>query len=33
VIRGLTAGELVVIDGAFAVKAQIEKEKMPEMEM
>ena len=33
VIRGLKSSELVVIDGAFAVKSQIEKAKMPEMEM
>jgi multidrug efflux pump subunit AcrA (membrane-fusion protein) len=33
VARGLKSGELVVIDGAFAVRSQIEKAKMPEMEM
>ena len=33
VIRGLKSGDLVVIEGAFAVKSQIEKAKMPAMEM
>ena len=33
VTKGLTAGDLAVVEGAFAVKAQIEKGNMPEMEM
>jgi len=33
VIRGLKADELVVVEGAFAVKSQLEKSKMPQMEM
>jgi RND family efflux transporter MFP subunit len=33
VTRGLKSNELIVIEGAFAVKAQLEKAKMPEMEM
>lgn len=33
VTRGLTAGEIVVLEGAFAVKAQLAKAAMPEMEM
>ena len=33
VIRGLKAGELVVVEGAFAVRSQLEKSKMPDMEM
>jgi RND family efflux transporter MFP subunit len=33
VTQGLTAGDLAVVEGAFAVKAQIEKDDMPEMEM
>lgn len=33
VTRGLKSNELVVIDGAFAVKAQLEKAQMPAMEM
>ena len=33
VTKGLTAGDLAVVEGAFAVKAQMEKGDMPEMEM
>jgi membrane fusion protein, heavy metal efflux system len=33
VTSGLAAGELAVIEGAFAVKAEMEKGEMPEMEM
>jgi hypothetical protein len=33
VTRGLAAGELVVIAGAYAVKAEIQKRSMPDMEM
>jgi cobalt-zinc-cadmium efflux system membrane fusion protein len=33
VIRGLSAGDLIVTKGAFAVKAQIDKGAMPKMEM
>jgi cobalt-zinc-cadmium efflux system membrane fusion protein len=33
VTSGLAAGELAVIEGAFAVKAELEKGAMPEMEM
>jgi hypothetical protein len=33
VTSGLAAGDLAVIEGAFAVKAEIEKGEMPEMEM
>jgi RND family efflux transporter MFP subunit len=33
VIRGLKADELVVVEGAFAVRSQLEKSKMPDMEM
>ncbi len=33
VTAGLSAGDLAVVEGAFAVKAEIEKGKMPEMEM
>jgi cobalt-zinc-cadmium efflux system membrane fusion protein len=33
VLRGVTPGELVVIQGAFAVKAALEKGRMPKMEM
>lgn len=33
ITSGVTSGELVVIEGAFAVKAAIEKGRMPEMEM
>jgi membrane fusion protein, heavy metal efflux system len=33
ITRGISAGELVVTAGAFAVKAQITKSSMPEMEM
>jgi cobalt-zinc-cadmium efflux system membrane fusion protein len=33
VTAGLTVGDLAVVEGAFAVKAQIEKGNMPEMEM
>ncbi len=33
VLRGLAPGELVVIQGAFAVKAALEKGAMPKMEM
>jgi len=33
ITRGLRAGELVVTEGAFAVKAQLTKSSMPEMEM
>jgi cobalt-zinc-cadmium efflux system membrane fusion protein len=33
VTHGLQAGDLVVTDGAFAVKAQLEKGAMPDMEM
>lgn len=33
VLRGLSAGEAVVFDGAYAVKAQMEKGKMPAEEM
>jgi cobalt-zinc-cadmium efflux system membrane fusion protein len=33
VTAGLAAGDLAVVEGAFAVKAEIEKGEMPEMEM
>jgi cobalt-zinc-cadmium efflux system membrane fusion protein len=33
VTRGLTTGDVVVTAGAFAVKAQFEKGRMPAMEM
>jgi membrane fusion protein, heavy metal efflux system len=33
VLRGLKQGEAIVVEGAYAVKAQIEKGKMPGMEM
>jgi RND family efflux transporter MFP subunit len=33
ILRGLTAGEVIVTKGAFAVKAQLEKGTMPKMEM
>lgn len=33
VTRGITRGDVVVVEGAFAVKAAIEKGKMPKMEM
>lgn len=33
IARGVAAGDLVVVQGAFAVKAAIEKGKMPKMEM
>jgi multidrug efflux pump subunit AcrA (membrane-fusion protein) len=33
ITHGLQAGDLVVTGGAFAVRAQIEKGAMPEMEM
>jgi cobalt-zinc-cadmium efflux system membrane fusion protein len=33
VTAGLSAGDLAVVEGAFAVKAEIEKGGMPEMEM
>lgn len=33
ITRGIAAGDLVVVQGAFAVKAAIEKNKMPKMEM
>ena len=33
VVRGLKASELVVVEGAFAVKSQIARSKMPQMEM
>jgi membrane fusion protein, heavy metal efflux system len=33
VTEGLTAGDMAVVEGAFAVKAQIQKGEMPEMEM
>jgi membrane fusion protein, heavy metal efflux system len=33
VTEGLTAGDLAVVEGAFAVKAQIQKGEMPQMEM
>jgi cobalt-zinc-cadmium efflux system membrane fusion protein len=33
VLEGLSAGELVVVEGAFTVKAQLQKSAMPEMEM
>ena len=33
ITRGIRAGELVVTEGAFAVKAQLTKSSMPEMEM
>jgi hypothetical protein len=33
IVRGISAGALVVVQGAFAVKAAIEKGKMPKMEM
>jgi cobalt-zinc-cadmium efflux system membrane fusion protein len=33
VVRGLAAGELVVIAGAYAIKAEIQKRSMPAMEM
>ena len=33
ITRGIAAGDLIVVQGAFAVKAAIEKAKMPKMEM
>ncbi|HEU5218120.1 MAG TPA: efflux RND transporter periplasmic adaptor subunit, partial [Gemmatimonadales bacterium] len=33
IVRGIAAGAIVVVQGAFAVKAAIEKDKMPKMEM
>jgi cobalt-zinc-cadmium efflux system membrane fusion protein len=33
VTSGLAAGDLAVIEGAFAIKAELEKGEMPEMEM
>ncbi len=33
VLRGLKPGEIIVVEGAFAVRAQMEKRKMPGMEM
>jgi len=33
VLRGLKSGEAIVVEGAYAVKAQMEKGKMPGMEM
>jgi cobalt-zinc-cadmium efflux system membrane fusion protein len=33
IVEGLSAGELVVVEGAFTVKAQLQKSSMPEMEM
>ncbi len=33
VLRGLTAGDVIVTRGAFAVRAEIEKSAMPDMEM
>jgi multidrug efflux pump subunit AcrA (membrane-fusion protein) len=33
ITRGIAAGDLVVVMGAFAVKAALEKGKMPKMEM
>jgi cobalt-zinc-cadmium efflux system membrane fusion protein len=33
VLRGLKPGEAVVVEGAYAVRAQMEKGKMPDMEM
>jgi cobalt-zinc-cadmium efflux system membrane fusion protein len=33
IVRGVVAGEMVVVQGAYAVKAEIVKAKMPEMEM
>jgi membrane fusion protein, heavy metal efflux system len=33
ILRGVTAGEIVVISGAFAVKAELEKASTPKMEM
>jgi hypothetical protein len=33
ITRGIATGDLVVVQGAFAVKAAIEKGKMPKMEM
>lgn len=33
VTAGLSAGDLAVVEGAFAVKAELEKDNMPEMEM
>jgi len=33
IVRGLVAGDVVVIHGAFAVKAELEKGSMPKMEM
>jgi cobalt-zinc-cadmium efflux system membrane fusion protein len=33
ITRGIAAGDLIVVQGAFAVKAAIEKGKMPKMEM
>jgi multidrug efflux pump subunit AcrA (membrane-fusion protein) len=33
ITRGVGVGDLVVVKGAFAVKAAIEKGKMPKMEM
>ena len=33
ILRGLSAGDVVVTKGAFAVKAQLEKGNMPKMEM
>jgi cobalt-zinc-cadmium efflux system membrane fusion protein len=33
IIRGIVAGEMVVVQGAYAVKAELVKARMPEMEM
>jgi cobalt-zinc-cadmium efflux system membrane fusion protein len=33
ILDGLSAGELIVVEGAFTVKAQLQRSAMPEMEM
>jgi multidrug efflux pump subunit AcrA (membrane-fusion protein) len=33
VLRGLSAGDVIVVAGAFAVKAELQKSAMPKMEM